>query len=569
MHTKGKLIRLLSGIPHLFHGHRGSFHSGTFSNAQGSRPYKLYVPSLYSSATPVPLLVALHGCSQDPDNFAAGTHFNALADTNNFLVLYPQQTSAANPNRCWNWFLPQNQERGKGEPASIVALVDDIRTKYTVDPRRIFITGMSSGGAMAVIVAACYPDYFAALGVHSGLEFKAASNLVSAQIAMAQGGPDPRVQGRLAYLSAGVAARVLPVIVFQGTADFTVAPVNGEQVIQQFISTDDYADDGLANNSISPTPSSMQTGQVPDGYFYTIDTYTYRNSVLMQYYKIDGMGHAWSGGSANPPATFVDPRGPDASLLMWQFFADHPKDVFAALSTAARPGSDPARDEVIEGTFRYVQPERKGTALSASPGTTLTLKKAPPAGSTSTETGIAILHSIGSENGYVMSNFPFVGDLSVGSLAGAQQYAIVSFDTSRIPANAVVESVTLKIVRNYASAGDAFGKLGDLVVDIKGGSGFGGSPALEPGDGNAPADASAVCIMSTASGPGAISEGKISSSAFRYINRAGRTQFRLRFTQASATRYGTDYAGFYGGHMTNALENRPSLIIVYHTENSV
>jgi len=569
MHTKGKLTRLLSGIPHLFHGHKGSFHSGTFSNAQGSRPYKLYVPPRYSSATPVPLLVALHGCSQDPDNFAAGTHFNTLADSNNFLVLYPQQTSAANPNRCWNWFLPQNQERGKGEPASIVALVDDIIASYNIDPNRIFITGMSSGGAMAAIVAACYPDYFAALGVHSGLEYKAASNLINAQIAMSQGGPDPRIQGQLAYLSAGAAARVLPVIVFQGTADFTVAPVNGDQVIQQFITTDDYADDGLANNSVSSTPSSTQTGQVPDGYFYTVDTYTYRNSVLMQYYKIDGMGHAWSGGSANPPATFVDPRGPDASLLMWQFFASHPKDVFTAPSATTSPGPLRTQDEVIEGTFRYAQPERGGTALSTSPGTTLTLKKAPPAGSTSAETGIAILHSIGGENGYVMSNFPFVGDLSVGSLAGAQQYAIVSFDTSRIPANAVVESVTLKIVRNYASAGDAFGKLGELVIDIKGDSGFSGSPALEAGDGTAPADASAVCSMSIASGPGAISEGRIPPSAFRYINRAGRTQFRLRFTRASASRYGTDYARFYGGHMTHALENRPSLVIVYHTSDSV
>jgi poly(hydroxyalkanoate) depolymerase family esterase len=328
MQTRGKLVRLLAGIPHFFHRHKGSFHSGTFSNALGSRPYKLYVPRNYSATTTAPLLVALHGCSQDPDNFAAGTRFNALADTYNFLVLYPQQTDTANLNQCWNWFLRENQDRGKGEPALLTALVDDITSRYSVDRNRVYITGMSAGAAMAVILGACYPDYFAAIGVHSGLEYRAASDLVSAQVAMTLGGPNPATQGQLAYFSAGVAVRVLPVIVFQGTADYTVAPVNGGQVIQQFITTDDYADDGLANNSVSSTPSNTQTGQVPGGYSYTLDTYTYRNQVLMQYYKIDGLGHAWSGGSASPPATFVDPRGPDASLLMWNFFADHAKDVF-------------------------------------------------------------------------------------------------------------------------------------------------------------------------------------------------------------------------------------------------
>src|SRR5207248_10793596 len=171
------------------------------------------------------------------------------------------------------------------------------------------------------------------------------------------------------YVSAGVAARVLPVIVFQGTGDSTVAPVNGGQVIRQFITTDDYADDGLANNSVSSIPSSAQSGQVPGGYTYTIDTYTYQNQVLMQYYKIDGMGHAWSGGSANPPATFIDPKGPDASLLMWNFFADHPRTGLAA----THAGDFPAREQVIEGTFRHVLKETSPVAAS-SPGTTITLK---------------------------------------------------------------------------------------------------------------------------------------------------------------------------------------------------
>lgn len=303
----------------------GTFLSGVFSNSAGSRPYKLYIPPSYAPDTPVPLLVALHGCTQDPDNFAAGTRFNILADRNNFLVLYPQQTGADHPTKCWAWYDPVSQQRGSGEPAILAGMVDALRSTYSVDAKRVFITGMSAGAAMAVILAACYPDYFAAVGVHSGLEYKAACDLTSATAALSKGGPDPDIQGRLAYLSAGAAARVLPIIVFHGMSDYTVSPLNGDQVIQQFARTNDYADDGVANNSINAIPSSIQTGQVPNGCSYTLSTYTSKGRVLMQKYLVDGLGHAWSGGSIAPPATFTNPRGPDASTLMWNFFVDHPK----------------------------------------------------------------------------------------------------------------------------------------------------------------------------------------------------------------------------------------------------
>jgi poly(hydroxyalkanoate) depolymerase family esterase len=324
-HIKRRLARILGPSAHFFHARTGTFLSGDFSNGTGSRPYKLYIPRSYTAGTPIPLLVALHGCTQDPDNFATGTRFNVLADKYNFLVLYPQQTGRNNLTRCWNWFIRKNQVRNSGEPALLAAMVDYIAAQYAVDTSRIFITGISAGAAMAVIMGTCYPDYFAAIGVHSGVEYKAAFDLVSAQIAMSRGGPDPKKQGKLAYLSAGSAARVLPVIVFHGNNDRTVAPINGDQVIQQFISTGDYADDGSANNSVRADPDSVRNGQVPGGYSYTIYTYAYRKQMLLQHYKIDGLGHAWSGGDTTAPATFTDPNGPDASLLMWNFFASHPK----------------------------------------------------------------------------------------------------------------------------------------------------------------------------------------------------------------------------------------------------
>jgi len=326
MHTRGNFARLWSAVSRFFHAPTGTFHSGTFSHRAGTYSYKLYVPQNYTHGRTTPLLVALHGCSQDPDNFAAGTRFNTLADQYNFLVLYPHQEGTNNAGKCWNWFIPANQVRGGGEPAMLVSMIDLIASHYTIDPDRVFITGMSAGAAMAVIMGACYPDYFAAIGVHSGLEYKAATNLVSAQLAMSRGGPAPARQGKLAYLSAGPAARVLPVIVFHGTKDATVSPINAGQVIQQFASTNDYADDGIANNSVSATPGSIETGRVPDGYPYSVYTYTYEGNVLLQHYAIDGLGHAWSGGSAAPPATFTDPKGPDASSIMWNFFAAHPKN---------------------------------------------------------------------------------------------------------------------------------------------------------------------------------------------------------------------------------------------------
>jgi poly(hydroxyalkanoate) depolymerase family esterase len=325
MQTRGKFARLWTAVSRFFHARAGTFHSGTFSHRAGARPYKLYIPRNYTHGRPTPLLVALHGCTQDSDNFAAGTRFNILADQYNFLVLYPQQSGTNNAGKCWNWFSPTNQARGRGEPAVLAGMIDHIASHYAVDPNRVFIAGMSAGAAMAVIMGACYPDYFAAIGVHSGLEYKAATNLLGAPVAMSRGGPNPALQGKLAYLSAGPAARVLPVIVFHGTSDDTVSPINGDQVIQQFASTNDYADDGIANNSVSATPSSIETGQVPNGYSYTVYTYIYQGDVLLQHYTIDGMGHAWSGGSTAPPATFTDPGGPDASSIMWNFFAAHPK----------------------------------------------------------------------------------------------------------------------------------------------------------------------------------------------------------------------------------------------------
>ncbi len=289
------------------------------SNAADCRNYKLWVPASYNGSASVPLVLMLHGCTQNPDDFAAGTQMNAVADANNFLVVYPEQPSSANASQCWNWFLPNHQARGAGEPAILAQIVAQVRGAYNVDARRMFVAGLSAGAAMTVIMGATYPDLFAAIGVAAGLEYKAGTDLPSALIAQETGGPDPNQQGQLAYQAMSGYQHRMPVIVFHGTLDATVAPKNGDQVISQWAQTNDLIDDGLDNDSVDDVADQMLPGVVPNGHTYT--RYLYNDAsgrVLMEKWIVDGMRHAWSGGSAS--GSYTDPTGPNASAEMWRFF---------------------------------------------------------------------------------------------------------------------------------------------------------------------------------------------------------------------------------------------------------
>ena len=295
-----------------------TFFSGTYSNSQGSRYYEGFVPSSYRSGVAMPLVVGLHGCTQESEDLRTSTRFNDLAEEKGFLVVYPQQTTFANSARCWNWMLSGNQYRGYGEASIIAGITNLVRSNYTIDPKRIFVFGLSAGGAMTTVMGATYPDLYASMAVHAGCEFDGSP-------CNYYGGPSPTTQGSVAYDRMGSYKRVVPVQVWHGTADTTVYPINGHQVLSQWAQTNDRASDGTDNNNIDDTHESVTTSTVSGGRTY--DKYVYRNTTtganVMEKYMVRGMGHAYSGGCSCE--FYTDPSGPNATRISYDFFLAHPK----------------------------------------------------------------------------------------------------------------------------------------------------------------------------------------------------------------------------------------------------
>ncbi|KQP18133.1 PHB depolymerase family esterase [Pseudorhodoferax sp. Leaf267] len=276
--------------------------SGSFTHQGRQLAYKLYVPPTTTATTaPRPLVLMLHGCTQGPDDFAAGTRMNTLAREAGVLVLYPEQTQHANAQKCWNWFKSQHQQRGRGEPALLAGLTRQVMAEHDVDPARVYVAGLSAGGAMADIMGRTYPDLFAAVGVHSGLAAGAAADLPSALAAMRSGAP--------AGAASGPAVR--PVIVFHGDADSTVNHANGAAVVNA----------ARGAQQVTGTAQATQ-GQAPNRQRHTHTVHRAADgSPAIEYWQLHGGAHAWSGGSA--AGSYTAPGGVDASAEMLRFFLSH------------------------------------------------------------------------------------------------------------------------------------------------------------------------------------------------------------------------------------------------------
>ena len=280
------------------------FLSRSFACAAGRRNYKLYIPRRPETGQPA-LLVMLHGGTQDADDFAAGTRMNALAEEHGFIVAYPNQSKAGNASLCWNWFTPENQMRGRGEPAIIAGITSEIVAEYAIDPARVFVAGLSAGGAMAAVMGATYPDLYAAVGIHSGLPYRSAADLPSAFAAM-RGDAGPR--GRRAQKSRGAAddSPRIRTIVFHGDADNIVHPSNAANMV----------DAGVAGESIERAEARHAAIRA-----HTRTVIRDKiGAVVVEQWLVHGSGHAWSGGS--PDGTYTDPDGPDASREMLRFFLE-------------------------------------------------------------------------------------------------------------------------------------------------------------------------------------------------------------------------------------------------------
>jgi poly(hydroxyalkanoate) depolymerase family esterase len=296
---------------------RGHLTGGSYTSSAGTLDYELYVPSTYRKGTPIPLVVGLHGCTQSADAFRRLSRFDAQAESKHFIVLFPGQLSSRNFLRCWNWFVQADMQRGSGEPAIIAGMVHAVEKSYSVNARRVYVGGFSAGGAMANVMGATYPDMFAAVGSGSGCEYNGLP-------CVGYQGPPPSQTGLEAYRAMGRHARVMPAIVFQGDADYIVAPANGTEIAQEWRVTDNYVVSRSPNGPIPTYPTNQSFGSVPNGLSYTIErSQDGHGSEVIEYWSIHGMGHAWSGGDSSQQ--YAEPSGPRETDAMYAFFAAHPR----------------------------------------------------------------------------------------------------------------------------------------------------------------------------------------------------------------------------------------------------
>jgi poly(hydroxyalkanoate) depolymerase family esterase len=269
---------------------------------RSGRSYDVYLPAGVPRRRRIPMVLLLHGCTQTPSGFADSTRFTTVADRNGFALVVPRQERWHQAQRCWRWYESAHQRRGGGEPALLATIVREVCAeprRWNVDPSRVYVAGISAGGAMALILAATYPDVFAAAGVHSAPPYRSARGGGGALTAMAGHGRVPDVEGSIA-----------PVVVVQGASDHVVRPVNGDRVVEQW----------LDHRTVGPGHTRTDTGRTA-GRRYTRRRWYSGSRRVLEYWKVDGLGHAWSGG--RPDASFSDPAGPRASTIMWQFFRAH------------------------------------------------------------------------------------------------------------------------------------------------------------------------------------------------------------------------------------------------------
>ncbi|MBM7836899.1 poly(hydroxyalkanoate) depolymerase family esterase [Alkalihalobacillus xiaoxiensis] len=566
------MLLVLLFIPQI--AEAGTTESGSF----GGKSYKLYTPDSIVNEQNKPLVVMLHGCTQDATQFAAGTQMNAVADREGFRVLYPEQSSSADIQRCWKWFESAHQARGRGEPAVLAGLVEQVISQKAVNRDQVYVGGLSAGGAMAGVMGATYPDLFKGIGIASGLEYKAGTTQLEALTAMQSGGPDPARQGRLAFEAMGSYAQVVPTIVFHGTADYTVNVINGNQALSQWAKTNDLVLGG--KGVITDRASERFDRQVPGGRAYTEKVYTNQetNKEVLRKILVTGMGHAWSGGSTQ--GTYTDPNGPNASEMMWAFFSQDegtPEPEPDAPTVTANPAGGSFVDRVtvaltsthsadIRCTIDGSQPT-SASPLYSTPFTfdqTTTLKCIGISSEGIEGTVMTEVYQVRSGEGGEEQSIEldrthsgFIGRLAADGIGGDLKVGdkgmyntdtyrtIVSFSVADITASNSSSTAILRL-----PVASQQGTISALVVDAAPGY-FGSSLQLERNDFNARAALPAI-NRATFSANTSYVEFTLSAAALEAIKQESTIQFRIQATTTAG--FPANLVQFTGGGPTLILK---------------
>ena len=303
----------------------GQWVTGSYGNHYGTRAYKVWLPTGHAPGRPQPLVMMLHGCGSSAEKIAEVSRFNALADREGIVMVYPEQSFWASWMRCWDWANPDSQTRDTGEPSILMGILGQVAASYGTNPHRQYVAGFSAGAAMAAILASCNADSFAAAVIHSGGMYKAASNFFEAGSAMSNGSNISSDQSGIDAWQCSLAPRLaMPVLVIHGSEDPTARPINGLQAARQFVQFNDMADDGEDNDSVAYVPADVtqMPPVVADGYPYTVTSYRGRTGApVVQHVLVSGLDHHWSGSAATSGRT-PEPHGPDATAMAWAFFKD-------------------------------------------------------------------------------------------------------------------------------------------------------------------------------------------------------------------------------------------------------
>jgi poly(hydroxyalkanoate) depolymerase family esterase len=301
----------------------GTWDRRTYAGVLRRHSYSVYTPPGLVAGAAVPVVVLLHGCQQSAADAAAGTQLNTVADRAGFIAVYPEKTVGGTQG-CWSWFASRHQMRGSGDPATIAGITEEVlneRDGPVLDRERVYVLGLSAGGAMAGILGATYPDLYAAVGIHSSPQYRAARSLPSAVVAMTTGGPNPVAQGRLAHAAMGPRARVVPVMVVQGDRDRTVWPGNGERVVRQWLTTTGLASGGSLHPDFA-RPDASHVERSAGGLSYSVRRWHASSGLaVVEFWLVAGLGHAWSGGAA--ASSYTEARGPSATEGMYRFLSQH------------------------------------------------------------------------------------------------------------------------------------------------------------------------------------------------------------------------------------------------------